>query len=80
MQVNTLEAKNRLSSLVKRALAGEEVIIANRGQPAVRLEPVQPLPAISLLDWLQTHPVPAHTRRTPAEIEVDIAAERAAWD
>jgi prevent-host-death family protein len=37
MQVNMLEAKNQLSRLVKAALAGEEVIIANNGVPAVRL-------------------------------------------
>jgi len=39
MQVNILEAKNRLSQLVKRAQAGEEIIIANRGQPVARLVP-----------------------------------------
>lgn len=37
MQVNMLEAKNQLSRLVKAALAGEEVIIANHGVPVVRL-------------------------------------------
>jgi prevent-host-death family protein len=37
MQVNMLEAKSQLSRLVKAAQAGEEVIIANHGVPAVRL-------------------------------------------
>ena len=37
MQVNMLEAKNQLSKLVKAALDGEEVIIANHGKPVVRL-------------------------------------------
>jgi prevent-host-death family protein len=37
VQVNILEAKNRLSELVKSAAAGEEVIIANRGKPVARL-------------------------------------------
>jgi prevent-host-death family protein len=37
MQVNMLEAKNQLSKLVKAALAGEVVVIANHGVPAVRL-------------------------------------------
>ena len=37
MQVNMLEAKNQLSKLVKAALAGEDVIIANHGNPVVRL-------------------------------------------
>jgi prevent-host-death family protein len=35
MQVNVLEAKNRLSQLIKSAQAGEDVVIANRGEPVV---------------------------------------------
>jgi prevent-host-death family protein len=41
MQVNILEAKNRLSQLVKAAQAGEDVVIANRGEPVVRLVPTE---------------------------------------
>ena len=37
MQVNIHEAKTHLSKLIRRALAGEEVIIAKRRQPLVRL-------------------------------------------
>jgi prevent-host-death family protein len=33
-------AKTNLSSLINRALAGEEVIIARAGEPLVRLVPV----------------------------------------
>ena len=33
MQVNIPEAKNRLSLLIKAAQAGEDVVIANRGEP-----------------------------------------------
>jgi prevent-host-death family protein len=36
------EAKTTLSRLVERALAGEDVIIARDGKPAVRLVPVTP--------------------------------------
>jgi len=32
-----LEAKNQLSKLVQAALAGEDVVIANKGVPVVRL-------------------------------------------
>ena len=39
MQVNILEAKNRLSQLIKSAQRGEEVVIANRGEPVARLVP-----------------------------------------
>ena len=37
MQVNMLEAKTQLSKLVEAALRGEEVVIANRGRPVVKL-------------------------------------------
>ena len=42
MQFNILEAKTQLSKLVEAALRGEEVVIANRGKPAVRLVKVEP--------------------------------------
>jgi prevent-host-death family protein len=35
--VNTHEAKTHLSELIRRALAGEEIVIARAGKPAVRL-------------------------------------------
>ena len=35
--VNVSKAKTQLSQLVARAEAGEEVVIARRGKPAVRL-------------------------------------------
>jgi prevent-host-death family protein len=37
MQWNMLDAKNQLSRLVQAALAGEDVVIANKGVPVVRL-------------------------------------------
>jgi prevent-host-death family protein len=44
MQVNMLGAKSQLSKLVKAALEGDEVNIANKGVPAVRLVPVDAAP------------------------------------
>ena len=38
--VNMHEAKTQLSKLVEAALAGEEVVIAKAGKPAVRLVPI----------------------------------------
>ena len=38
------EAKNRLSELIDRALAGEGVTITRHGQPVVELKPVRPAP------------------------------------
>ena len=40
MQVNILDAKNRLSQLIKSVESGGEVVIANRGKPVARLVPV----------------------------------------
>ena len=41
IQVNIAEAKAKLSSLLNRALAGEEVVIARAGKPLARLTPVE---------------------------------------
>ena len=86
MQVNILEAKNQLSQLVKRAQAGEEIIIANRGQPVARLVPAQSAassgaPAeAGIAAWLASHPLPAHARRSADAIDADLDQERQAWD
>lgn len=100
MQVNVLEARNRLSQLIKAAQAGEDVVIANRGEPVVRLvaafsarEPaVKPYLVPSednsapagnpdaILKWLEENPLPAYARRSAAEIDADIEAERNSWD
>ena len=39
--VNLYDAKTKLSELVDRAAAGEEVIIAKAGKPVARLVPLQ---------------------------------------
>lgn len=39
-QVNILEAKNRLSKLVRAALQGEDVVIARNRVPVARLRPL----------------------------------------
>ena len=88
MQVNILEAKNRLSQLIKAARAGEEVVIANRGEPVVRLVPAGPAPtaraesgsARSILGWLKDHPLPPYARRCAEEIDAAIEQERRSWD
>lgn len=89
LQINMLEAKTRLSQLVKAAQAGEDVVIANRGEPVVRLVPVRkrshgavprPGQAGDVVAWLRANPVPGHARRSAAEIEADIAMERGGWD
>ena len=37
--VNTHQAKTQLSMLIQKALAGEDVVIARSGKPAVKLTP-----------------------------------------
>lgn len=38
--INVYDARAKLSRLIDRALAGEEIVIARNGRPAVRLVPV----------------------------------------
>jgi prevent-host-death family protein len=40
VQVNIAEAKAKLSSLLARTLAGEDIVIARAGKPLARLVPV----------------------------------------
>lgn len=40
-KVNMHEAKTKLSSLVEKAVSGEDVVIAKSGAPMVRLVPVK---------------------------------------
>jgi antitoxin (DNA-binding transcriptional repressor) of toxin-antitoxin stability system len=88
VQVNILGTKNRLSQLIKAVRAGEEVIIANRGEPVVRLVPAGAAPAATadtgnaraILDWLRRHPLPDYARRSAEEIDSAIRLERSSWD
>jgi len=41
-QVNIAEAKAKLSELLDRALAGEEIVIARHGRPVARLSAYKP--------------------------------------
>lgn len=41
MQISVTEAKGRLTDLVRRAEAGDEVILTRHGHPAVKLVPVK---------------------------------------
>ena len=42
MLVNIYEAKSKLSALLDKAQAGEEVVIARAGTPIARLTPIAP--------------------------------------
>ena len=51
MEVNIHEAKTHLSRLLERVAMGEEVIIAKRDKPLVRLEAVRPKKTKRKLGW-----------------------------
>jgi prevent-host-death family protein len=63
-QYSIAEAKDRLSSLIERALKGEDVVITKHGRPVVELRPVSPLArpvTVADLEWLRArrvHPLP----------------------
>ena len=87
MKVNVLEAKNRLPELIRSAQAGEDVIIANRGEPVARLVPIPKEDSLGplgsparILDWLRRNPLPESSRRSAEEIDAEIQVERDAWD
>jgi prevent-host-death family protein len=87
MQTNILEAKNRLSQLIKSAQAGEEVVIANRGEPVAKLIPIgkagrqaEQGSARAILGWLDRHPLPDYARRSAKEIDAYIEETRESWD
>jgi prevent-host-death family protein len=44
MRVSVTEAKGQLTELVRRAEAGDEIILTRHGHPAVRLVPVRTMP------------------------------------
>jgi len=47
VQISVTDAKGRLTDLVRRAEAGDEVILTRHGQAAVRLVPIKALPDLS---------------------------------
>ncbi len=73
-QLNIAEAKAKLSELIDRALAGEEIVIARAGKPLARLVPVEEMtlrqPGL-LSDWQ----VPDNLFLEPADPEDLDAAE-----
>lgn len=54
------EAKSRLSELIDRALAGEDVVITRHGKPVIELTPVAKAPqklTAADIDWLDSRRV-----------------------
>ena len=88
MKVSIVEAKNRLSQLIRSALAGEEIVIANHGNPVVKLVPVDTnlerhgmrTTDKTLSTWLKENPLPNHLRRSHEDIEHGISTQRDSWE
>ncbi len=80
--VNVLDARNRLSQLIAAASEGDDVIIAKRGKPIVRLVPVADAPthsAAAAAVWFVKNHAPG-SARSSAELDQQIAAEREGWE
>jgi prevent-host-death family protein len=63
------EAKDQLSKLIDRALAGEPVVITRRGEPVVELKPVRPAPGPMTradIEWLRARRVGRTMPKTDA--------------
>jgi prevent-host-death family protein len=81
--VNILDARNRLSQLIAAAMDGEDVVIAKRGRPVVRLVPIDDgadHTGAELARWLTANPATTSYPRGPEDLDEQIARERAAWD
>ncbi|MGC5165575.1 type II toxin-antitoxin system prevent-host-death family antitoxin [Luteimicrobium sp. DT211] len=79
-----LEARNNLSQLIARAAAGEDVVIAKRDVPVVRLVPVR-VDVVHgrgdlIVQWLDDHPLPERLARDPELLDLDVADEREGWE
>jgi prevent-host-death family protein len=62
-QHSVAEAKNHLSDLIDRTIAGEAVIITRHGHPVVELKPVRPRAkpvTAEDLDWLAARRIEMH--------------------
>lgn len=84
MQINILQARNNLSRLVAAARNGEEIVIANRGRPVVKLVAVDAdamrHTGPQIAAWLKQNPLPAPAVRQRADLDQQVAGEREAWD
>ncbi len=85
VQVNILEARNRLSQLIKAAESGEDVVIANRGVPVARLVGIEAekkgwSTGATILEWLEKNPLPDRMYRSEEDIARYIQEERDAWE
>ena len=81
---SVFEARNGLSRLIAEARSGAEVVIANRGEPVVKLVPVAPAApdtsGVAAAAWLAAHPLPARLARPADELDSQIVETRGSWE
>ena len=66
MHVSVTEAKGQLTELVRRAEAGDDIVLTRHGHPAVRLVPVKaPVDRLSRRALLQAVRESAASKATP---------------
>lgn len=75
MRVALAEAEGQLSELVRRAEAGEEIILTREGQAAVRLTPIPKVSPIDVADRLRRLQEISDRGRAKA-IQDGVSAER----
>jgi prevent-host-death family protein len=87
MQYNVLEARNQLSRLIDAALAGEEVVIAKRGKPVARIQPIveqqidkTPGNPAWIASWFEANPINPDWAISEEEADQWYREERDAWD
>lgn len=79
-QINLYEAKAQLSSLIKRAVAGEDIVIAKNGKPMARLVPMPASNAKRKIPWgdLGKHLTPGQRDRIADAAMLPLPAD--IWD
>ncbi len=69
MQIAVSEAKAQLTELVRRAEAGDDIVLTRHGQPAVRLVPVRSVPdAAARRKLIEAVRASAAARATPGMV------------
>lgn len=81
MQYNVLEARNQLSKLIDAAAAGEEVVIAKRGKPVVKIVQIDDDPPLGSPELLRRvfERFPPIQGRSIEEVEEEIRWAKLGW-
>jgi prevent-host-death family protein len=85
MHVGIRELRADLASTVRRAAAGESIVVTIAGRPVARLGPLDPTGGPTLDDLIATGAVVPPRRRRPPDLEpvelaVDVDVDRAIRD